>query len=406
MTRFFPASLPCAATAAVLCLCVALVHAGGRDRKWQEVAAMIGPNDAVAVYGPAGERVFSKNEEKPLIPASTLKLLTALAAFHYLGEDYRFPTEFYVNAQNDLIIKGYGDPLLVSEEAGRIARILAGRLCRVRRILLDDTYFETPLVIPGTRPGSRQPYDAPVGALCVNFNTVFFKKTDSGYASAEPQTPLLPIARKKISRCRADSGRILLSRRNDENLAYAGQLFAHFLSAHGVETGEQVRPGRAEPEVHRLVYRHESTFPLTAVVERLMRYSNNFIANQLLLATGARVYGAPGTLEKGLHAAGAYARDVLGIDPKIVEGSGISRQNRMSARMFVPVLDAFAPWFRLLPGKNGIYRKTGTLDGIETRAGYVEAGGKLFRFAVLINSAGRPADPVLAKIASIVRRPD
>ena len=58
---------------------------------------------------------------------------------------------------------------------------------------LDDTYFTQPLTIPGISSSSN-PYDAPNGALCANFNTVFFKHSRDGYASAEPQTPLLPMA--------------------------------------------------------------------------------------------------------------------------------------------------------------------------------------------------------------------
>ncbi|MDI6688796.1 MAG: D-alanyl-D-alanine carboxypeptidase, partial [Desulfobacterales bacterium] len=57
----------------------------------------IGSNDAVFVSNQQGKIIFSKNAEKALIPASTLKILTSLVAIHYLGHDYRFTTEFYMD---------------------------------------------------------------------------------------------------------------------------------------------------------------------------------------------------------------------------------------------------------------------------------------------------------------------
>ncbi|MBS3731903.1 MAG: D-alanyl-D-alanine carboxypeptidase [Desulfobacterales bacterium] len=364
---------------------------------------MIGHQDAVAVATPKGEPLYAKNTEKPLVPASALKLLTAGTALSHLGADFRFATEFYLTAENNLVIKGYGDPLLVSEQVAAIAETLAGRINEIHDIVLDDAYFRTPIEIPGTRADSTQPYDAPIGALCVNFNTVNFKKVNNAYVSAEPQTPLLPTARRRIRGCGVESGRILLSFRKKENLIYAGELFAYFLAQQGIKPKGQIRPGRADPQADRLVYRHKSEFLLTEVISRLMEHSSNFIANQVLVRTGAEVYGPPGTLEKGVCAVNTYARSVLGISPTVVEGSGISRRNRMTAQMFIPLLAEFAPHSSLLSEKNGIFRKTGTLDGIQNRAGYIEKDGKLYPFAVLINTPGKSAEPVVEEIASIVR---
>ncbi|MBS3754962.1 MAG: D-alanyl-D-alanine carboxypeptidase [Desulfobacterales bacterium] len=388
-----------AAAAAVLFL----LPAPGPCGQWQRVARMIGHQDAVAVATPKGEPLYAKNTEKPLVPASALKLLTAGTALSHLGADFRFATEFYLTAENNLVIKGYGDPLLVSEQVAAIAETLAGRINEIHDIVLDDAYFRTPIEIPGTRADSTQPYDAPIGALCVNFNTVNFKKVNNAYVSAEPQTPLLPTARRRIRGCGVESGRILLSFRKKENLIYAGELFAYFLAQQGIKPKGQIRPGRADPQADRLVYRHKSEFLLTEVISRLMEHSSNFIANQVLVRTGAEVYGPPGTLEKGVCAVNTYARSVLGISPTVVEGSGISRRNRMTAQMFIPLLAEFAPHSSLLSEKNGIFRKTGTLDGIQNRAGYIEKDGKLYPFAVLINTPGKSAEPVVEEIASIVR---
>ncbi|MCK4620156.1 MAG: D-alanyl-D-alanine carboxypeptidase, partial [Desulfobacterales bacterium] len=58
---------------------------------------LIGDHDAVLVADHQGRIIVSKNADKKLIPASTLKILTSLVAIHYLGPDYRFITEFYLD---------------------------------------------------------------------------------------------------------------------------------------------------------------------------------------------------------------------------------------------------------------------------------------------------------------------
>jgi len=136
---------------------------------------LIGKHDAMLITAPDGKIIFSKNAEKTLIPASTLKIFTALVALHYLGPDYRFTTEFYLDSDTNLKIKGYGDPLLISEVLLEISRKVGTKIKKVSDIVLDDSYFTQPLTIPGVS-SSTQPYDAPNGALCVNFNTVNFKQ--------------------------------------------------------------------------------------------------------------------------------------------------------------------------------------------------------------------------------------
>ena len=164
--------------------------------KFESIKTLVGPNDALLVADPEGRPIIKKNENKKLIPASILKLLTSLIAFHYLGPNFRYTTEFYLDKQSNFKIKGFGDPLLISEIINEVsARLsdLIGDSIVLNDLVVDDSHFNQPLTIPGIS-SSAQPYDAPNGALCVNFNTVFFKRTKSGYVSAETQTPLLPLS--------------------------------------------------------------------------------------------------------------------------------------------------------------------------------------------------------------------
>ena len=356
---------------------------------------LIGSQDAVLVADPRGHIIFSKNEDTQLIPASTLKIFTALVAFHYLGPDYKFFTEFYVDRDSNLKIKGYGDPLLISETVAEMIHNLSMKLDVKYRIIndlvLDDSYFSLQTKIPGVNV-SYEPYDAPNGALCVNFNTVKFKHNKNGvYISAESQTPLLSFILPRVKASQMDHGRIVLSHQRNEITLYAGHLFLYFLENEGIRIKGNIRLGKIQKKEDKLIYRHVSGFSLNQTLSKLLEYSNNFIANQLLIASGIKAYGPPGNLEKGVRAALIYAKDILKIDHvQFVEGSGISRKNKISALDFYKILAAFMPHYFLMRQTDNMYYKTGTLKGIHTRAGYIKKkNGELYPFVVMINTPGK-----------------
>jgi serine-type D-Ala-D-Ala carboxypeptidase/endopeptidase (penicillin-binding protein 4) len=375
---------------------------GGIESK---LSKKIGENDAVLLANPSGKILFSKNGSKRRVPASTLKIFTALFALETLGPDFRFQTEFYLDKSSNLIIKGYGDPLMVSEAVKEIAETLKEKISTYNDLVLDDSYFTTPLTIPGVT-ASLQPYDAPNGALCVNFNTVFFKRKKNGtYISAEPQTPLLPFVMKKAKASKLKKGRIIFSQKRHEITLYAGHLFRHFLSKAGVAQKGQIRLGKAPRGTDRLIYRHRSRYRLEEIVSRLMEHSNNFTANQILIAAGAKIAKPPGTLDKGVQEAKHFAEETLGLDNlSIAEGSGISRENRISANTMLTLLKAFESYRHLLRYEDGIFYKTGTLYGISTRAGYIEhRDGRLFPFVVFFNTRGRSAEKLISDIVGLVQ---
>ena len=370
------------------------------------IKSLIGPHDALIVSDSKGRTIISKNKNKKLVPASILKLLTSLVALHYLGPDYRYATEFYLGRHSNLKIKGFGDPLLISEIindiAARLSELIGGSAV-INDLVVDDSYFNQPLTIPGIS-SSSQPFDAPNGALCVNFNTVFFKRRQSGYISAEAQTPLLPYAEKKIRARNLKNGRFILSHRENENAIYAGKLFQYFLKQHGVEFSGTVTPGRVNENEDKLIYRYSSRFSLTQIISKLLEHSNNFTTNQLFITSGLEALGPPGNLGKGVAAALDYMSNVLDIkNLSIVEGSGISRRNRISAHQMLRVLDEFEPHHRLMRKKGREFYKTGTLYGVNTRAGYIADGnGGLYRYVVMINTPGKSTKPIMRKLLKIL----
>jgi D-alanyl-D-alanine carboxypeptidase/D-alanyl-D-alanine-endopeptidase (penicillin-binding protein 4) len=361
----------------------------------------IGNRDAVLVADPKGHIIFSKNADIQLIPASTLKIFTALVAIHYLGLDYKFFTEFYMDRYSNLKAKGYGDPLLISEIVEEMIHGLSMKFFDESKIIndliLDDSYFDASTKIPGVNV-SYEPYDAPNGALCINFNTVNFKRNKNGvYVSAESQTPLLPFILSRVKASKMDYGRIVLSSQKNEITRYAGHLFSHFLRKEGIRLNGGIKLGRVQKEADRLIYRYVSNFSLIQTLSKLLEYSNNFIANQLLITAGAKAYGPPGNLKNGVRAALIYAKNILEIEHfQIEEGSGISRNNRISARDFHKILNAFIPHYFLMRQTDTMYYKTGTLKGINSRAGYIKKkNGKLYPFVLMINTPGKSPEPIM-----------
>jgi serine-type D-Ala-D-Ala carboxypeptidase/endopeptidase (penicillin-binding protein 4) len=370
---------------------------------WKTIQSRLGAGNAILVTDPNGRILHSHNAGKPMIPASTLKLLTALLALDTFGPQFCFKTELYLSAAGDIILKGFGDPYLVSEAVATIADKLALQLPAIKDIIIDRSYYADTIGIPGTGSSSN-PYNAGVEALSVNFNTVFFEQSAAGhYQSAEPQTPLLPFAVQRIRASGLNRGRIILNSANGEIWQYTGHLFQHFFQNAGIRVEGAIRLGQVDPNQDRLVMRHLSPLPMTTIISGLMDYSNNYIANQLLLAVGAAVYGPPATLEKGLLAARTFAEEKLGlIDFQIQEGSGLSRGNRFTADQLLRILNAFEPHYTLLKNEGSEYFKTGTLTGVRTRVGFIENNQKQrYRYVVLINTPDQPIEPVMRELRKL-----
>lgn len=367
---------------------------------------LVGSGDGVIISDPDNHICFSHNTDALLIPASTLKLLTALTAFHTLGEDYRFRTEFYLDAQSNLKIKGYGDPLLISEVIADISAslhdLLKGSGHVLSNIIVDPSYYDRAVVIPDVTD-STEPYDAPNGALCVNFNTVNFKTVNGDYTSAEPQTPLLPLTLDRIKKTGLSRGRITLSHQKDELVLYAGNLFKYFLQQAGITVTGKVLPGKVEPTDKRILL-YESPYPLNQIIAKMMTYSNNFMANQILLEAGISQAGPPGTLQKGVAAAREYAINELSIDGlQITEGSGISRTNRITAKNLHRILLKFKPYYRLLRQEGTDFYKTGTLKDVSTRVGFIGRDeANLYAYVIFFNTPGRSATSVRNRLLDIL----
>ncbi|MCB0322693.1 MAG: D-alanyl-D-alanine carboxypeptidase/D-alanyl-D-alanine-endopeptidase [Bdellovibrionales bacterium] len=159
----------------------------------------LGKEAVLSVYvaeAESGKEVFAHAGRQPVVPASTLKIVTTVAALRLLGAEYRFPTEVFADhlpsetdqrldasvgltaepdgpkrvgkgiAAGNLYIRGYGDPSLVNERLLGLAEKLQNRgIAAVEHIVVDNGLFVNPPAATGPRP-----YQAALSAVALNYN--------------------------------------------------------------------------------------------------------------------------------------------------------------------------------------------------------------------------------------------
>lgn len=354
-----------------------------------------------------GAIIYERNADSLYIPASVVKIGTALAAINILGKDYRFSTRFYLNDDNDLFIQGLADPLLVSEEVTRIVATLRSHgLSTIRNIHIDDSACRLENGTDGAT-NTLNPYDAQNSCLAVNFNTInLVKEADGSVRSGEEQTPTIPLMRELARGIPPGSHRINATATGNQSLRYVGELFGAMCEKQGIPVSGEISPSPV-PLGLKLFYEHTSSKSLDEVLTGLLKYSNNFIANQMFLAIGAQQYGWPATLDKSQRAMTVFYRKTLGLSKKdilVQEGSGLSRQNRVTPKGMLAILEAFKPHAALLPFENNCLRKSGTMTGVYGYGGYFSGEHGLDSFVLLLNQPKNTRDLVLEQLGVIHRK--
>lgn len=345
-------------------------------------------NAGLLVVDTQGQQLLADNNQRAFIPASTTKIVTAWLALYRWGENHRFATDFHFDHQsNTLTIKGSGDPFLVSEELLIIANNLSQRgINRVDRIILDGSAFSSGLILPGTGR-TNNPYDAVPSALAANFNTVNLKRVKRRIRSAESQTPLTPIAKRMYRGIKKKKLRVNLGRDPRKAERYFGELLFAMLKKQGVSVGGQIQQGIAPQQAP--FYKHLNTRTLGDMIRPMMKYSTNFIANQLVLMMAQEQFQRPANARD----VQSYMEDNLRAHFKwtgitFQEGAGLSRKNRISPKQLVELLQNFTQYRHLLPEvETGVFAKSGTLNKVSTLAGYIVDGNQWKPFALMMNQA-------------------
>ncbi|MDR1312528.1 MAG: D-alanyl-D-alanine carboxypeptidase [Deltaproteobacteria bacterium] len=378
---------------------------------WPDNVKALAGSGAVLVvdhHAARGEpsELISLNPDRDYVPASILKLVTSAAALSSLGPGYRFRTGFYLDRNGDLWIKGYGDPYLVSEELCLLAdQLKSSGLSAVRDIRVDDSFFEEGVIGDGVT-FTRNPYDAYNSAFGVNFNTVsYLIDRRAGMVELNECTPITKTARDIAAKSRGaggqgrgkkkksqNSGEVFLNISESPRAAEANgaEVMRELLVRRGVEITGEIFVGGEVPSDARLIYEHTSTQTLQDMLTTLLRHSNNFMTNQIFLTMGAERYGAPGDFEKGRQ----VVLDFLSLYqlPKLtlVEGSGLSRNNHLTARQMAEVLRVMEPARSIIRSDTDgtVFYKTGTMTEVQTLAGYIERPGRPdepLSFVILLN---------------------
>jgi D-alanyl-D-alanine carboxypeptidase/D-alanyl-D-alanine-endopeptidase (penicillin-binding protein 4) len=355
----------------------------------KEKVAALAPPALVLVMDAEGNELVAQNADKPFVPASVTKIVTAWLAMEVLGGDYRFETSFYLDGDRKLYVRGGGDPFLISEELAPLAKELVAAIGQepITGIVLDASYSPSNLRIPGIED-TDEACNALNSALAVNFNTVNAVRSGKTVRSAEKQTPITPLAITQF-RLRGPNGkgRISLSQEPTVSLQYAGELIAAFIARAGGSVKGKISTGTV-PAGLKPVYVHRQSRTLSQILGQLLLASNNYIANQVFLEIGGHRLGGPVSLEKSLQVANEMlAAHGLAAAIHLEEGSGISRNNHFTARGLAKVLELFAPHADLLRGHDGGMNKTGTMEGVRTLAGYVDTSshGRV-RFVIALTS--------------------
>lgn len=397
-----------------------------------------------------GKVLFEHNPDLPLVPASTMKVVTSCAALRTLHPDFKFVTEVLVSdvkgsSVGNIYLKGYGDPYLVSERLFALTRELRNRgLGEIRgNIVVDDSYFIPGKPVDENEKIGYRSYHAPYSALSLNFNSLKIAITPGAKVGEPANVVTDPISeyshvtgevktakgrntpRPRIAKTLTKSGTEIIRVKGtigvnaDEKglyvnvvnpSLYTGYVFKEFLLREGVKVTGKVLRGKVPSSATK--YLEYESFPLGIIVYWLNKYSNNFMAEQLTLAMGAQMFGPPGTREKGLSAIRRHLLS-LGIGEgsfALSEGSGLSRKNRVSASALVRVLTAASQAFAYnaefvaslgVSGVDGTLReklndpnavrriraKTGNLRGVNALAGFaISQDGRVFAFAAIVNS--------------------
>ncbi|MFL6137683.1 MAG: D-alanyl-D-alanine carboxypeptidase/D-alanyl-D-alanine-endopeptidase [Frankiaceae bacterium] len=368
--------------------------------------ALGGAVAASVVDAATGRSLYAAGADRPVVPASTAKLLTAVAALQALGPQHRFTTRVVAGAgTGTVVLVGDGDPTLSSGRAGgypvlasvdRLAADAAAALARagVHRVAVryDASRFSGPATGPGWKPSYVTSGNvAPVAAL----------EVDEGRAT--------PGGRARVT---------------DPAAAAAGA-FAERLGRHGVAVRGAPAPGVAPPGASTLAA--VDSPPVAALVEHLLSTSDNdlaeALARQVAVATG-RPPGFAGAAAAVVDVAARAGIDTTGV--RLVDGSGLSPLDRVTVTTLASVLraavDPARPLLRSIAtglavaGFDGtlddrfasaatraaaglVRAKTGTLRHVSALAGLtVDADGRLLIFAFVADRVVA-LDPAAAEAA-------
>lgn len=395
------------------------------------------------------QTLYEHNADELMIPASNFKLLVSATILEQLGPDFTFKTEVYTSGNldnglldGDVVIKGGGDPVLLTSDLTDLAKQLkSAGISRVNgSIIADDSLFDDQRLGWGwCWDGFPYYYSAEISALNLNRNTVdvYVKPGKEVGAKAEvslvPETEYLTIESAATTGKLGSTKTIWVTRTLGQNVIkvggsiaqgekvtrretrvtmeepqlYTGCVFAAELAKQGVKAVGSVKAGKL-PEGAKLVAAHTSP-PLSKILALLNKPSDNLIAEVLLKALGAVVKGT-GSSDAGADVEKEFLKKA-GLDMSelsITDGSGLSRLDYVSARNLVTLLTYMRSsknskvfidslpiagvdgslYYRMknTSAQGNLHGKSGFIGRVSSLSGYVNTkSGEPLVFSILMN---------------------
>ncbi|MFO0723874.1 MAG: D-alanyl-D-alanine carboxypeptidase/D-alanyl-D-alanine-endopeptidase [Myxococcota bacterium] len=402
---------------------------------------------------PDGKTLFSKGSTRLFNPASNVKLVTTAAALWYLGAAYKFKTIAYrdpkmhgTTVDGSLYVKGFGDPTLTDEQVfGFVNEIALHGITEIAGdLVLDESFFDSVYEGPGWEQehGDRS-YAPSMGALAVNFGTFTIRVLPGNGIGSDAQVLVWPdipsIEVNSSAQTAGDDARshvmigtskgegtkalvtvrgavgiddpegVTVYRRAYHPTIYAGEHIRKMLEMRGVKIKGKTRVGTVAKNAVTVAV-HES-LPLADVVSVLNKFSNNFIAEQILKTMGAELGGQPGTWQKGCDVVAQFLGDI-GIQKGsyvLGNGSGLNDVNRFTPEQLTQILESMykrydvqaeyvsslavagasgtiTSRFANAPAQMKLRAKTGTLTGVSALSGYVSTRDqRVLAFSIMMN---------------------
>ncbi len=335
---------------------------------------------AILIYNPlTQDTLVSINHTESMIPASNTKLFTTATALELMGGDHLLSTKILADDDNlldstiegNIYIKGFGNPTFSTEDLEELVNQLyqSGLRKVTGNVVGDDTYFDNVYFrddwISEERANIKLP---PISALVIDRNrTIVTKKRKGRYRNYFVNVENPPLfAAKKLK---------------EKLISYGVEVVGKSISE---QTDENAKP---------LV---DSSIELRELLQLINKNSDNFYAECLFKTLGSAYSGQQGNSLFSTQAILSYIDDnsIYSTGTKIVDGSGISRFDQVTAGALVGLLEKvyfnikqFDDFFNSLSiaGVDGTLRKrmigthaennfrgkTGSLNGISSLAGYV-----------------------------------
>lgn len=394
---------------------------------------------------------FDSDADEPLKPASVLKLFTTAAALVRLGPDFQYETRVYRNGP-ELWVIGAGDPGLDDDRINRkydrppdfLLRTWSDALKKaggppITKLALDDSIFDEQLRHPSWPADQYMAwYQAPVAGISYNDNCLDSRATLQGGDVTLALLPPLPPEFVHDTMRSGKTHRPIVRRNADSDIfEFSGTLtrggalepvsanrptvfFGHALRVALQKAGlgqdiavvaRTFQPRDLAALQPAIVHRTS----LRDVIWRANTFSQNMFAECLLKSLEAygpdgRRTGVPGSWTGGAQVLRSTLSGV-GVElrtAKIVDGSGLSHENRVTARQIVSLLLAMsrqpsgAAYRESLAdaGQEGTLKnrykdaafagrldaKTGTIQNVHALAGYIDRpDGTPLAFAILVN---------------------